>query len=137
MKKLFHQSKYFKIEYDPKANILLCWWEPDMVHISELEFKNELLKVTEAVKEYRPKAIFFDSTKAFYPLTDEINQWILENITKVIVENGVKKISYALPMEVFTRIGLQMFVEQSIATFPNFLRKFFPTVEEAIQWAKE
>ncbi len=75
--------------------------------------------------------------QGIFPMTETLNQWILENITEGLLQRGVKKVAYLYPADYISKLGLEMFISQAfMKTMSEIQRKFFSDVDQAVEWIK-
>ncbi len=137
MGKIISSSEHFKLEYDYNQHILIATFKFDSLKAGIEELKKSLYKIAEATGTEDVKGIVMDSSQADFPLSDEMSNWIAENITPVFVKNGVKKVAYVFPQEFITRLGLEMFVDEVSEKVKELKRGLFDNLPEAKEWVSK
>lgn len=133
-KEVLYRSDYLIISHDQDNGFLYMKWLPDVLQLSEEEFKEQMMQFLEAQHKTGVKKIVVDALQAVYPLTEDIGKWIIEVITKGLIEGGVNKIAYLYPSDYLTKLGLESFIGDAYLKAKDIKRKVFDDVNEAIDW---
>ncbi len=140
---IYHKVPFGRILWDKKNKILIVEFVSttksslDELDITDDQIKDFLLVYLEAFMKYRPQKVLFDYSQLFLPITDEMTQWVIENIVKKTVANGLMWLAQVYPRDVITKLGLEILVEKTISNAPGPKRMLFDDPEQAYQWLIE
>ncbi len=133
-KEVLYKSDYLIISHDQDNGFLYMEWLPDVLQLSEEEFKSEMMQFLEAQRKTGVRKIVVDALQAVYPLTEDIVRWIIDIITRGLVEGGVNRIAYLYPSDYHTSIGFESFIGDAYFKARDIKRKVFDDINEAIDW---
>ncbi len=137
---VYYEKPWARIKFDKQNKILIVEFftvteDTNLLpEIDEEEIKEFLLKYVEAFMHYKTPKVLFDYTRLFMPLTDELSQWIIENVVKKTVANGLKKLAQVYPKDIITKLGLEILVEKTLTDAPGPKRMLFEDTDQAYQW---
>ncbi len=131
------QTKYYDILVDQDKNILVYRWKETVLELNEEEYKKYFLDALKYLDEYKPKKVIQDSRIQVYPITEELQKWIMENITPKFIKAGVEKIAYVMPEDFISKLALEQLVLKLISSRQEIKRLYFSDFDQAIKWAEE
>ena len=70
-------------------------------------------------------------------LTDELRQWIKENITDKTYSAGLKYVAYVFPKEFISKFTVEKLFENVLKEYEGAIRMYFDNFEVAYNWIKE
>jgi 6-pyruvoyl-tetrahydropterin synthase len=128
-----YKSPNLIIEYDPENKMIITTWIVKDLNFTTEDFKRELMHYLDAVQGREVHSFLIDTREYNFPLTPEISQWIIENITPKLEQAGVKKFAYVLPKEFVSRIGVELLIDEAQKE-SKIIRRFFEDYDQAKQW---
>ena len=100
---LIKSTKYYDILVSSDKKIAEIKWKKPILDMLIEEYKTVLSKAYSQLLDLKPEALLQNTQDAVYPITDELQEWLTENITKKIFEKiGLKKIAYLVPTDFLT-----------------------------------
>ncbi len=133
-KEVIYKSDSLIISHDQENGYLYMKWLPDVLNLDEEEFKQEMMHFLEAQRKTGASRIVVDALQAVYPLTEDMGKWLIEVITKGLIEGGVKRMAYLYPSDYLTKLGLENFLGDLHLKVTDIKRQVFDDVNEAIAW---
>ncbi len=128
-----YTSEIFEVQFDEANKLLVSKFITDD-YVDEQEFYDNLLQLIPFLKQKIADKAIVDTKNVTFPVTDEIINWILQNITPHFVENDIKRVAYILPTDILSRTGLEFFVEKLFASTPQIERMIFDDEQKAMEW---
>ena len=128
-----YRSDYLVITYYEDTDVLYIKWLPDVLELLHDEFKEEIMQYLYTLDKTGAKKMVIDLLDASYPLTDELNQWIIDVITKGILDRNVKKVAHVYPKDYLTQLGFD-YLAKNLVQVSNLTRKFTSSLDEAFEW---
>ncbi len=132
-----YSSRYIEVKYSEPDKLLEVVWKKDLLELDVDEYKRQSYNMVEALYDYDVNLVLQDALEAVYPLTESLNKWIKNNISKAFIENSVKKIAYVMPQDIITQLGLELLVQTAQEEYSGPVRRFFSSYEEAQKWLFE
>ncbi len=129
-----HNDKYLKIEFFADDKLLISTWSANLLELSLEEYKELLLKFAEFVTQHRPEKILMDTLKAAYPITPQLQEWLIRNIAVKEMQAGVKRVAYLQPLDFTSKLGIELTREKETAAGTGIVRMFFDDKDEALKW---
>jgi hypothetical protein len=140
---VYHETNFGRIKFDKDNRILIVEFFPSesetVEEIMEMDkyLKDFLLKYVEAFMHYRTSKVLFDYRKLYLPISDEFTKWVIENVVKKTVANGLMKLAQVYPEDIITKLGLEILVEQTLTQAPGPKRMLFDDYHQAFEWLKK
>ncbi len=137
---IYYKGKLGIISYDEDINAIIlksAKLEGHNFAIDE-EYKELISKYLEAFLHYKVEKVLMDLRDFVFPMTDEMEKWTQENISKKTAANGLKYVAYVYPQDIVTKFGLENYVEDMIKEFESNgpVRLIFSDYDKAYQWIK-
>ena len=139
MEQVFSDDKVGKIYYDTELEAVVAASKPQEGNLlPEEDYKDFLKKYLEAFLHFKPQKALMDFREFVFPLTEEIEQWTIENISNITYDNGLRYVAYVYPKEIVTQFSLESFVEKMLKTYKENgpVRMIFSDFNEAYNWLK-
>ncbi len=138
MKEVYLDDKTGTIYYDTDLKAIVVVSKPQEDNLLPDDvYKEFLKKYLEAFLKYKPNKALFDMRKFVFPGTDEVLDWIKENISKITFQNGLRYVAYIYPQEIITKFSLELFVEKTLTDLKEGpVRVLFDSYEDAVSWLK-
>ena len=134
---LYKTTKYYDILVSEDKKIMEVKWKKNIIELLEDEYKKVALEAFLHTFDIKPEFILQDTTEAVYPLTPDLQEWLLKNITEKIVQKvGVKKIAYLIPKDILTKLGLEQLINKANIEIKNIIRLYFDDYQKAIDWLR-
>ena len=135
---LVKSSKYYDVLYDQDTKIIEIKWKPEILNLLTDEYKNVVLQAHKTLFNYEVEKLLQNTLEANYPITRDLQEWIMHNITKGILEKvKIKKVALILPTEILTKLSLEELVDLAKQKSPSIERRFFDTYSQAWEWLKK
>jgi len=129
---IIYQTSYHTILYDANANIIGNRWDKSTADISAEEFKAEIMEFQKIIETKHPKGIMGNTLDLLFPISPEIQDWIVNNLFAAIVPAGVKKYAIVVPSDFLTQLSVEQTVESE--TSGGFQTKYFDNETAALDW---
>ncbi len=131
--KVLEENKYYKVQiFD---DILEIKWFPTIAELDEEEYKKQLYKTHAYLLDYDYTKLLENAQDFFYPLTQNLIDWIKENITLGIFNKSkLKKMAYVMPKDVLSKLGVENLVDQARLENPRVIRLYFDDRDKAVNW---
>ena len=133
--KTLHDSKFNKIEFNSKKQILNVIWKPETENMETEDMLIEVLKICELIVLQKPKSIFADDRKKTHIYTVEEQEWVAQNFGKSCIKVNLEKFAILNSEELVAELS----IEQTLDEIKNapFQKRFFSTEKEAVNWLSE
>ncbi len=129
------KHKYYEINFDDKTKLVEIVWKRSILILDIVDYKKVCLEAYQHFFDLKPLYLLQNTLQVVYPVTEELQNWLTENITKkIFIKLGIKKIAYLMPKDYLSQIGIELLIEKANLQSPNILRKFFFDRQEAIDW---
>ncbi len=134
MKEVVNQ-KYYAINFDETTRLVEIIWKRSILILDIKDYKEICLEAYQTFFDLKPLYLLQNTLQVVYPVTEELQNWLTENIKKkVFIKLGIKKIAYLMPKDYLSQIGIELLIEKANLQSPGIKRKFFFDRQEAIDW---
>ncbi len=122
-----------RIYYDTKQRLMKCerYCRVDEF-IEDSDYRNQMKRMVEIVKEKLPLFILMDLREFFYPVNPEQQKWINEEIIPAILHTGVRKGAFVLPADMIVALSIEQIYD--IENNTNLPVCMFSNYEHALKW---
>lgn len=134
-KEIIYETKNVRMYIDETIPCLVGIWDGFM---PSKAFRENILKSVELLKEYRPKypnLAIFEDTRTLGIVSRADVQWVLEEITHLYLEIGVRYEAFLLSKDAFGQLAVQRYASQCTDK-GQFIVQTFDSYDEAYQWLK-
>ncbi|MCS6969164.1 MAG: hypothetical protein NZM39_11315 [Bernardetiaceae bacterium] len=132
-----YQSRYAIVEVFPDRQLNKITWLPTTAHMTEEEFKTELLNYSQTIAPYKHVRTLIDTSQFLMTITPATQEWVQNNIHRPAYEAGLRpKIAYLVSRDLFSQISIEQTMDDGVAK-ESFQTRYFQTEEEALQWLLE
>ena len=131
MNKIF-ETPYFIIYHDDELNINIIRWTTKILLLNEQDYKEGIINAFQKVNETKADYLIIDNTDAVYPITETLQDWIIENIFPL--NQNYKKVAYIYSQDSLTSMNIEEIVNKLKSTRQNIERRLFSSINEAIEW---
>ena len=128
---IFYQNEFCTIEIDEVKSIALVTWTAESKNMTVEQFKEEQLAQLEAAKKYQLKYFILNGKLMQFPITPDLQDWIVENAIKPSIEVGVKKSATILPKEIFSQVSVEQTMNDGA---DDSIAQYFDNIEDAKKW---
>lgn len=126
---------YYSVLYNPDKDLIEVKWKPSILKLNIEEYEKVCAEAYEYLFTYKPKLLLQNTQDVIYPVTEELQNWLTENITKkIFVAVGIEKIAYIMPEDFLSKIGIEMLIEKANTQIPTISRMYFDNRPDAIEW---
>lgn len=133
--KILYKTKNVQMYIDESIPCLVGIWDG---FIPNQEFRTNIWKKVELLKEHRPKYPKLHSlvdARTMGVVSRENVQWVSEEINPLFLEAGVQYEAFVLSKDAFGQIAINRYVTQTTQK-GNFIVQIFDDVEQAKAWLK-
>ncbi len=128
-------TPYYSVFFDPANKLIEVKWKPTILKLSINEYEKVCSEAYNYLFNYTPKLLLQNTHDVIYPVTEELQTWLTENITKkIFVPTGIKKIAYIMPEDFLSKIGIEMLIEKANSQIPTISRMYFDNRSDALNW---
>lgn len=132
MKEQIYESPYLKIFFDKENQMFEEIFTDKTSHWSAEGFKNEMLKLVELTKEYRPIKALVNLKNFLFPIEPDLQEWQNREVFEKGVELGLKQTAMLVSSNIFAQVSVEQTMdEESGKKIPN---RYFENEDEARQW---
>ncbi len=131
MKKIL-ETPFYTIFHDDKNSINMIRWTSKILIIKEDDYKTGIIEAFRKVNETPAQYLIIDNTDAVYPITETLQDWIVENVFPL--NKHYKKIVYIYPKDFLTSMNIEEIVKKLSQTGNSQKRHLTGSVEEAVEW---
>ncbi len=131
MDKIF-ESPYFIIYHDDELNINLIRWTTKILLLNEQDYKEGIINAFKKINETKAEYLIIDNSDAVYPITETLQNWIIENIFPM--NKNYKKVAYIYSQDSLTSMNIEEIVNKIKAGQQNMERNLFSNINDAIEW---
>ncbi|EAY25974.1 hypothetical protein [Microscilla marina] len=132
------KDKFNDILFDQKLSLHYNTNKSDTFDMSESEFREMLLKWRASVFETKPRLVLVDNREFQYPISPEIQLWMVEHISTPVLEMpGVDKFCFVMPEEFISHLSITQFTEEANNVIEKNHIRYFGSLTEAMAWLKE
>jgi len=130
---ILHESKFWILNLNPEKNILeLFWKNPGNSEPEDEDFKAHLILLVKFIEEYKIKSFLVDGRSYHVVMSVHLQDWHDKVTVPEYIKNGVKKISFISPEDVFAAATIEQSFEEDNAK--NIEVKYFDTEDQARDW---
>lgn len=130
--KNIYQSPTWIIYWHNEAKCLHFIFQEYTKLLQEEEYREELVKFIELVKEHQPKSIYADTREFYFTIAPELQEFINENILAVYSEIGVEKHAILVSKDIFSAVSVEQTMEEDEK--PSYENCFFDDEQEVSKW---
>ena len=134
---LYKTTKYYDILVSEDKKIIEVKWKKSIIELLQDEYKDVLLEAYSHAFDIKPELVLNNTAEAVYPLTSDLEEWILKNITEKIAQKvGVKKIAFLLPSDLLSKLALEHLMNKANIKTKDIIRLYFDDYQKAIDWLR-
>ncbi|TAF32746.1 MAG: hypothetical protein EAZ57_07395 [Cytophagales bacterium] len=109
------------------------WWIFGACAMSEEAFKQIMYVWRDLMQENQVKYSLTDTLHFNFPLTPEIQNWIVENITEPLFKNfSFRKHAFVTPIEFVSSLGIEQLTDENNSKGIN--EAYFSDIDSARKW---
>lgn len=127
-----YESLFQLIDYFEDDKILMNVWLPESSQMTDIEFQNEVLIFKAYIEAYKPWALLGNTSRLFFTISTELQQWIDLVLFKTISDLKIRKYAILASTEFVAKMAIHQTVEQ--ADQYNFISRYFDSEQKAFQW---
>ncbi|WP_299460849.1 hypothetical protein [uncultured Microscilla sp.] len=136
METLF-SDQFNDILYNKENGIHYHVTKPTTAQMTETEFKQMLLNWKQLMVSHNPRWILVDSLNLHFPVSPELQNWLVQNITiPVLAIGSIIKSSFVLPQEFISQLSVSQFMDEASNVSPKNNLQYFSSREAAEIWLK-
>ncbi len=124
------QNKNITISHSVDVELIIVNWNHNRP-LSMDVFKKEMLHFKNEFMKHRPKSVIWLQEEFASEITPETHLWVEENINKVCLESGLKKVAFVVGEDVMAHLSVFNFFEEVESVIRP---KHFAGLQEAIDW---
>ena len=129
-----YKSEYLKIEVESANSLLLYTWFPASEKMDDEKFKSEATKLTDEVDRHKIKNIIADDRDFMFPISPDMQVWVVENLLSRLPEIGVKRFAHIQSEDLLIQMSAEQLFQEDAAK--QYQSKYFSSEKEAREWAK-
>lgn len=125
-----YKSKF--LEIIPQGELMEFVWSDYSVHLTDEDFRQELLQEVKMVKQYRPTHLLIDTTNFMFAISPDVQTWIDEEVYPAWADAGVVKIALLMSPEFIAQLSLEQAIDEN--TQKLLESDFFESRDNALSW---
>ncbi|WP_020529724.1 hypothetical protein [Flexithrix dorotheae] len=131
--KTIYKNQFVEVFFDEKNALLIDVWTQKTENLSKEGFKELLLDWKNLAEDHKIR-FALTNLKAFaLPMTPELQDWTVENITKPLCEKGYyTRHAFVMPEEFIAQLAIEQFAEETDTNASP--TRYFGDEEEAKSW---
>jgi hypothetical protein len=126
-------SNFVKTTYEADKKLLNVIWTSETKLFTDKDFQGHVREYALFTTLNPVQSIFVDAREYVHIVTEEIQKWHDNEIVPQYIKNGVKKIAFVQPEEIFAQLGHQFIFDEAKAK-DSLQVAFFSNEQEARTW---
>jgi hypothetical protein len=126
-------SDFVKTIYEADKKLLNVLWTAETRLFNDKHFQDHVREYALITSLHTVQSIFVDARDYVHIVTEEIQKWHDDEIVPQYIKNGVKKIAFVQPEEIFAQLGHQFIFDEAKAK-DALQVAFFSSEQEARTW---
>ncbi|WP_299460851.1 hypothetical protein [uncultured Microscilla sp.] len=136
METLF-SDQFNDIIYNKENGIHYHILKPTTAQMTEVEFRQMLLNWKQLMFSHNPQSILVDSLNFHFPISPDLQDWVLQNITTPVLAIGsVLGYCFVLPEEFISQLSISQFTDEAKNASSEEVMQYFSSREAAEIWLK-
>ncbi|TAG93701.1 MAG: hypothetical protein EAZ07_10575 [Cytophagales bacterium] len=130
---LVFENLYVSISLDAENSILADTWLTNSSSMSEEIFKDIMYVWRDIMQKNQIKYAFTDTLRFDFPLTPEIQDWVVENISGQLFKNfSFHKHAFIMPAEFIAGLGIEQLTDENNKKSAE--NAYFSDIASARKW---
>ncbi len=130
---IIHKDKHFTVKHDANVGLFLANWNHNSPLFMET-FKEQLLIMKDLIIQHKPSSVIWLQEGFTTEVTLDTHIWVEENVNKVCVSIGLKKVAFVVGKDVMAHLNVFNFFEDMETSIQP---KHFAGLQEALNWVLE
>jgi hypothetical protein len=127
------ENPYVSISFDAENSILVDIWLANSKPMSEETFKEIMYVWRDLMQKNQVKYSLTDTLHFDFPLTPEIQDWIVENINGPTFKNfSFCRQAFIMPIEFISGLGIEQFTDEN--NKKSAITAHFSDIDSARKW---
>ena len=110
---ILHDSKFYKIEFDPKSKTTITTWSSATSTMNEQEMHDSVENMAKQVSIEKPDFHISNNSSLLYPIKVEEQDWVAKTLAVAFISAGTKKFALILPQDLLARLSTEQTVDES------------------------
>ena len=127
-----YDSVFLRLDFFKEHNFIEATWSAATEHLTEQEYKEELLNYLKLALDFKPKRVLVNTQDFLFTTTPTLQTWTNETISAPNVEMGLKQTAFVVSKEFIAQLAIEQLMEEPSAQ--KFTTKYFDSKEEAKEW---
>lgn len=133
---LIYDSKHFELYYDQQNSIFENRWKGNE-HLSDEDFKSNLLEYAQLAEKHRPKNYLVDNSTMDFIISPDLQDWVTIHVYPKTSHSDVKKFALVISPDIFTAVSVEQVVDEGADKFEGVQTRYFDKREDALKWILE
>ena len=127
-----HETPVHRVIYYSGINLMKHVFNDKANGVTWLELQSAFRTYVELLKLYKPQLVLVDTRLFNFVLLKEMQEWINENVIKVLKEIRIKKWAAIVSPQFFSQVSIEQTMESNKRD--EFESKYFDKEEDALEW---
>lgn len=130
------KNEFIDVSWDASQDFLFIKWFSATDDMTEEQYKSTMLNITEIIQEKGIKYWLGEATEYAYTVSNELQEWLAQDINKAWVYAGLEKMAIIVPTDYITQISVQLSVEELEENHQthSFKTQYFDEIQQALMW---
>ena len=130
------KNEFIDVSWDASQDFLFIKWFPTTADMTENQYRSTILIITEIIQDKGVKKWLGEATEYAYTISNELQEWLSQDINKAWVYAGLEKMAIIVPTDYITQISVQLSIEEieENQVTQNFTTQYFDDMMEALSW---
>lgn len=129
-------TKYQKIQYNRKDDILLVYRSPETEWMDDNTYKDEISLISNTIIQHKIPKMMINNYYFRFVITPDIQIWSNQHVFVHAIKGGLKMIAFVESEEAFSQISVEQIMDEEQARM-GFNSRFFKIEAEALTWLQE
>ena len=126
-----HETPYYSIFHDQEHDANIIRWTDKVLILNEKNYKTGITEAFNKINQKKATYLIIDNTDAVYPITETIQEWIVENIFPLT--KHYKKIIYIYSKDFLTSQNIEEIIQKFSNIETNQKRYLASSLKQAYE----
>ncbi len=108
-----YKDRFVEFFYEAQHTLFFDKWTVETEQMTEEKFKELILLRLHFIQEKYIKLALTDTKEFAYPIHPDLQDWIVENSSKVEKTYGLQKHAFIMPEDFITNLSVEQFIDEA------------------------
>ncbi|MCC5946184.1 MAG: hypothetical protein JJT94_14735 [Bernardetiaceae bacterium] len=129
-----YESASLNLYFNNDTAIIKMEWTDASEGLDAEGFKTEMLNYINHATDKNAKAVLTDARHYAFPITPDVQEYIVENILTRYDEIGMKKQAFVVSSDFIAQLSIEQTISDGEASNLKFKTAYFETEKQATDW---